>query len=93
MRFVLVTTVKDVRRRLADPAALVLWIGIPLVLSALLNFIAGTNSAAPRARLLIVDQDDTVLSRLVPTAAGQGNSPIDAQVVTLDEGRRRIDEV
>jgi len=91
MRFVLVTTVKDVRRRLADPAALLLWIGIPLVLSALLNFIAGTNSAAPRARLLIVDQDDTVLSRLVPAAAGQGNSPIDTQVVTLDEGRRRID--
>ena len=90
MRFVLVAALKDVRRRLADPAAMAIWIGIPLVLSGLLSFIANTGGDAPRALVLLVDQDNTVISRLLPTAARQGNTPIEIEPVTLDEGRRRI---
>ena len=92
MRFVYVATLKDLRRRLADPAALAIWIGIPLVLAGMLNFISGTGGdAPPRAKLLIVDQDQTAVSRLIPAAARQGNAPIDVATVTLEEGRRLID--
>ena len=90
MRFVLTAAAKDLRRRLADPAALAIWIGIPLVLTGMLSFIANTGGAPPRARVVLVDQDGTTVSRLLPTAARQGNTPIDIEVVTLEQGRRRI---
>ncbi len=90
MRFVLTAAAKDVRRRLADPAALAFWIGIPLVLAGMLSFISNTGGEAPRARVVLVDQDDTLISRLLPGAARQGNMPIDIEPVSMDEGRRRI---
>ena len=92
MRFVLVAAGKDIRRRLADPAALSIWIGLPLILGGLLSFISSVGGDAPlRARVLLVDQDNTAISGLLPTAARQGNVPIDIEEVTLVEGRRRID--
>jgi ABC-type multidrug transport system permease subunit len=92
VRFVLAAAVKDVRRRLADPAAIAIWIGIPLVLSGMLSFIANTGGNAPlRAHVLLVDQDDTVISRLLSAAARQGNSPIDIEPVTLAAGHTRMD--
>ena len=92
MRFVLVAAGKDIRRRLADPAALSIWIGLPLILGGLLSFISNVGGDAPlRARVLLVDQDNTAISGLLPTAARQGNVPIDIEEVTLVEGRRRID--
>ena len=92
MRFVLVAAGKDIRRRIADPAALLIWIGLPLILGGLLSFISSVGGDAPlRARVLLVDQDGTPISGLLPTAARQGSTPIDIEEVTLEEGRRRID--
>jgi ABC-type multidrug transport system permease subunit len=91
MRFVLVAALKDLRRRMTDRAALAIWVGIPVVLAGMLNFVANTGGDVPRARVLLVDQDKTTLSGLVPAAVRQGNSPFDIEAVTLDEGRRRID--
>lgn len=90
MRFVLVAAAKDIRRRIADPAALAIWIGIPLVLAGMLSFIGNTAGSSPRARVLLVDQDNSFLSRLLPSAAPPERTPIDIETVTLDEGRRRI---
>ena len=90
MRFVLVAAAKDIRRRIADPAALAIWIGIPLVLAGMLSFIGNTAGSSPRARVLLVDQDNSFLSRLLPSAASPERTPIDIETVTLDEGRRRI---
>ena len=90
MRFVLVAAAKDVKRRIADPAALAIWIGIPLVLAGMLSFIGNTGGGPPRASLLLVDQDNTTLSRLLPAVAQQGSTPIDITAVTLAEGRRQI---
>jgi ABC-type multidrug transport system permease subunit len=91
MRFVLVAAAKDIRRRLADPAALSIWIGLPLLLGGLLSFVSsGAGEAPPRARVLLVDQDNTPVSGLFPMVASRGNTPIDIEEVTLDEGRRRI---
>jgi ABC-type multidrug transport system permease subunit len=92
VRFVLVAAAKDIRRRMADPAALSIWIGLPLILGGLLSFISSVGGdAPPRARVLLVDQDNTPISGLVSTAARQGDMPIDIEEVTLDEGRRQID--
>lgn len=90
MRFVLTAAAKDVRRRLADPAALAFWIGIPLVLAGLLSFISNTGGEALRAEVVLVDQDNTTISRLLPAAARQGGMPIDIETVAMEEGRRRI---
>ncbi len=94
MRFVATAAVKDLRRRLADPAALAIWIGIPILLGGLMSLVAG-NGGPPRATILVVDQDETILSQLLVTGAGGragSGSPFDFVNVTLDEGRRRIDE-
>jgi ABC-type Na+ efflux pump permease subunit len=94
MRFAAVAAIKDLRRRLADPVALLIWIGIPLVIGGLMNLVVGSaGSAPPRARVLIADQDNSFLSRML---AGTGGGPglgefIDREPVTLEDGRRRIE--
>ena len=92
MHFVRVAALKDLRRRLADPAALAIWIGIPLILSGLLSFISNTGGAPPRAMVLLVDLDKTTVSGLLPAAMRQGNAPFDIETVALDVGRRRIND-
>ena len=91
MRYLLVAAVKDIRRRLADPAAFAFWIGLPLLLGGLLAFITDDGSAPPRATVLVVDEDDTFVSGLLSTALGRAPT-LDLQPVALDEGRRRIDD-
>jgi ABC-type Na+ efflux pump permease subunit len=91
MRYLFVAAAKDVRRRLADPAALAVWIGIPLLLSGLMSLVVGNGELAPRARVLLVDQDNTLISTLLATAAGRADV-MDVRAVALDEGRRRIDD-
>jgi ABC-type multidrug transport system permease subunit len=89
MRYLFVAAAKDVRRRLSDPAALAVWVGIPLLLGGLMNLVAGDDGAPPRARVLVADQDGTIVSTLLTTAIGRAEI-IDLQPVGLDEGRRRI---
>lgn len=89
MAYVLAAAAKDVRRRLADPAALAVWIGLPLLLGGLLGFIAGDGGTPPRATVLVADQDGTFASGLL-TAALDRTGVIDQRPVALDEGRRRI---
>jgi hypothetical protein len=91
VRFLFVAAVKDVRRRLADPAALAVWVGIPLLLTALMNLATGDGDVAPRARVLVADQDDTFVSGLLTTALERVDV-MDLQAVTADEGRRRLDD-
>jgi len=91
MRYLLVAAAKDIRRRLADPSAFAFWLGLPLLLGGLLSFINSDGGAPPRATVLVADEDDTFVSGLLPTALAQAPM-LDLQPVTLDEGRRRIDD-
>lgn len=91
MRYLFVAAAKDIRRRLADPAAFAFWIGLPLLLGGLLSFINGDNAAPPRATVLVVDEDDTFSSGLLLTALERAPT-LELQTVSLDEGRRRIDD-
>ncbi len=94
MRFLISSTLKDIRLRLADPMALLLWLGIPLVLGLLLGLIAGTGSNAVQPHLLLVDQDDSFVSNLLAGGLGQGQNGgfIRIERVTLEDGRTLIDQ-
>ncbi len=83
---------KDVRRRLADPASLLLWIGIPAVIGSLLAMVTG-GGGGPRAHLLVADNDDSFLSRALIAAAAQGPAAefLQVQSVSPQEGRERLD--
>jgi len=91
MRYLFVAAAKDIRRRLADPAAFAVWIGLPLLLGGLLSFINADDGAPPRATVLVVDEDGTFSSRLLLTALERAPT-MELQTVSLDEGRRRIDD-
>lgn len=92
MRFALATALKDVRRRLADPAALVFWFGIPLVVGSMIALLEG-DGGAPKAHLLVADLDGSFVSGLVTGAGGQEGADqfMEIEQVGLDEGRERID--
>lgn len=91
--FLLTSARKDLRRRLADPLALVLWLGIPLVIGGLLTMFGAGTGNSPIARLLIVNQDDSLLAGLLEAAARQGTlgGVLQVEAVELPDGRRRID--
>ena len=92
MRFIVATALKDLRRRLADPAALVFWLGIPLVVGSMIALIQG-DGGAPKAHLMVADLDETFVSGLVAGAGGQEGAAqfMEIEQVELDEGRERID--
>jgi len=93
VRFVLTSALKDLRRRLTDPAALLMWMGLPILIGALLSLIDGGNGPAPKAHLLIVDEDQSLVSRLLIGGSRQGRLAefLDVEIVTADAGRRKID--
>ena len=93
-RFAGITALKDLRRRLADPAALIMWFGIPLAIgSMILALSSGGDGAGPRGRLLIANEDDSFVSGLLVGAAGQGplGELFDVTRVDREEGRRLVD--
>lgn len=95
MRFILDSAAKDLRRRLADPVAVLIWVGIPLLLAGLLSMISsGPGGGTPIARVLIVDQDDSLVSSLLVGAAGQDamGGFIDAETVDLQQGQQLMDD-
>ncbi len=94
MRFLVISTFKDLRRHLADPVALVLTMGIPLMIGSLIALVGGGGDGAPpKAHLLVVDQDDSFVSNFLAGAAGQEQMGefIEVETVNLEEGRERID--
>ncbi len=94
MDFILLSAAKDLRRRMKDPTSLLLWVGIPLMIGSMMSLMSGGGSSVPRAKVLLVDQDDSFVSQLL-AGAGSGSggrgAPLDIEVVDLEEGRQRID--
>lgn len=92
MRFLFQCAAKDLRRRLADPMSLAIWLGIPLLLGGLMSLLASGGSV-PKAHVLLVDEDQSFLSQMIANAGGEGRADfLDIeQVETEAEGRRRID--
>jgi ABC-type Na+ efflux pump permease subunit len=93
--FVWSTAVKDLRRHRRDPLSVLLWIGIPLVVGLLIILAAGGDEGPrPRARLLVADEDDTLLSRFLVGALSQDAAGgfIEAEPVEREAGEVRMEE-
>ena len=93
IHFTLATAGKDFRRRLADPAALLIWLALPLAIGGLLVLINSGDGGTPRGRLLVVDEDRSFVSGLIAGIPTRGELAefFDVVHVERDEGRRLID--
>ena len=92
MRFLMTCARKDLRRRLADPMALVLWLAIPLFIGGLMSLIFGGGSSTQLSiHVLLVDEDASLVGQLLSGAAGSGQaSLLDIERVTRDDGYARM---
>jgi len=82
-----VSAVKDLRRLLRDPAALLVWLAIPLAVGALMMLaFGGSEPTTIEAQLLVADHDRTMASRLF--VDGLDRLPVVA-ADTMDEARGR----
>jgi ABC-type multidrug transport system permease subunit len=90
MSFVLVAASKDLRRRIADPIGLVVWAAIPIAFGALMRLVFGGPGPAVSAHILLVDQDQTVASRLLARAGGQASNALQIEDVSAEDGALRI---
>lgn len=95
MGALLATVLKDLLRYARDPAALVLWLGIPLVVGGLLVIaLGGSDGPAPAVNLLIADEDDSFGSRLLlgMLEQQQTESALHAERVDEADGRHQLDQ-
>jgi len=93
MPFVLTAALKDLRRRLADPASLAMWMALPIVIGLLMSLLSSGGGPALKARLIVVDEDKSFLSGLVASAGRQGQLGEMLEIENLDAvaGRKKID--
>lgn len=84
---------KELRVRLRDRWALVMWLLVPLTIGGMITSLSGGDQPQPTAQLIIVDQDDSFISGLVINALDQGGNGqlINAQSATLETGRSQIE--
>ncbi len=92
MSFLLISARKDLKRRFADPVALLIWIGLPVMLGTMMSLLFGGDGAPPTAHLLVVNQDNSVISNFFVGALGQGQMDefLSVEEVDLETGRERI---
>jgi ABC-type Na+ efflux pump permease subunit len=93
--FVWSTAAKDLKRHARDAAGLLAWIGLPLVIGALITSIAGGGEGPkPRAHVLVADLDDSFVSNLLVGALSQDAAGgfIQAEEVEEAEGRARMED-
>jgi ABC-type Na+ efflux pump permease subunit len=94
VRFLVASAVKDLRRRLADPPALSIWVGFPLLLGILLSLLAVNGQNVPTARILLVNEDDSPFTAFLVRALERGSVGEDVlfefDEVDLETGRERI---
>lgn len=90
---VLLAARKDLVRRLRDPLALMLWLGIPLVIGGLIILASGGSDEVPRAHVLIADQDQSFLSEfLVGAMSSEQARVFRVEEVAAEEGRARLEK-
>ncbi len=84
---------KELKLRLRDRWALVMWLLVPLTIGAMITSLSGGDQPQPTAELLVADQDESFLSGLIITALSQGDADglINAQSVTLADGQTAIE--
>lgn len=87
----------DVRRHLRSPWAIVIFIAIPLVMTALIGIIfapAAEENTLPRIPVVLVDHDKSIASRLLVGTfdADQMKKMFEVTVADESEGRQRMEK-
>lgn len=93
MEFVCSSVRKDLARWWQDRTAILIWLGIPFLVGGMITALMdGGDGARPHGVLLLVDQDESLLSGLLAGAysAGELGDLISVEKVALDEGTARI---
>jgi len=92
MNFVLTSFKKDIARWRQDVMATAIWVFIPLMIGGLLTALMSGEGVKPHGVLLMVDQDESLLSELVAGAysAGELGELITVEKATLEEGTERM---
>lgn len=80
---------KDLLRRRRDPVGVLVTLSIPVTLLVVFQLAFGGIDAGkmPRAKLLVADQDQSLLSRFVAGAFGQGQLGEMVEAVPVDSAR------
>ncbi len=93
MRFMIASARKDLLHLVRDPAGLAVWVGVPLVLLTLISSVFGGGKITPKGKLLLTDEDASLVSGLFTGAFSQGElgKMIETEKVTAEEGKRRMD--
>ena len=94
MNFLLASVKKDLRRWAQDRVAMLIWFGIPFMLGGMITAMMDGGGGTPTGRLLIADQDDSLLSGFVVGAFGQEQlgDLIIVEQVTAEEGEARVND-
>jgi ABC-type multidrug transport system permease subunit len=93
MRFLLIAVKKDLARMRRDPVGLATSLGIPLVVVTLVTLVFGGGQAAPQGRLLVADEDGTVLSQSLIGAFSREplSKMLVMETIGREEGGHRMD--
>lgn len=96
MRIIWTLLRKDISRRVKSPAGVLLLMAIPLVISMIFGtvFSPSGEQKLPRLKLLIVDSDDSFVSRFIKGSFTQGelSEMIELQEVGIEDGREMMDQ-
>ena len=92
MNFALTSFKKDIARWRQDLMSTFIWISIPLLIGGLITALMSGSGVKPHGTLLIVDQDQSLISGFVAGAysAGDLGELISVEKTTLEEGTERI---
>ncbi len=94
MNFLFASVRKDLKRWARDRVAMLIWFGIPFLIGGLITSMMDGGSAGPSGKLLIADEDDSLVSGFVVGAFTQeqfGDLFVVEQV-TVEDGERRIND-
>ena len=93
MGFAWRTALKDFQRHRRTPVEFAIWLGVPLLVGTLITSVSGGRSGPkPQAHVLVVDQDDSNLSRFLVGGLSQdaAGSFIRAERVEMEAARARV---
>ncbi len=86
MRLIRVLVAKDLRRALRNPAGWLVFLAVPMVITALVGMVFGARSegsALGKVRFALVDEDDSRLTRLLRNLGNQGRAGEHFEVLFL----------
>ncbi len=94
MSFFLASVRKDLARWMQDRSAILIWLGVPFLIGGLITLLMDGGGGSPTGKLLIADQDDSLLSGFVVGAYSQEQlgELIVAEQVTVEEGETRVND-